>query len=118
MKATIWHNPACGTSRRTLAILEATPDIQLAVIEYLRTPPDRARLSELFAKAGLSPRQAMRTYAEPAQSLVAELELTDASDETIVDAMMAHPILINRPLVETDKGVRLCRPPEMVHEIL
>lgn len=118
MKATIWHNPACGTSRTTLAILQETPGIELEVIEYLKHPPTREKLVQLHADAGLTHRQGMRTTNSPAAELVAELNLKDADEATILDAMMAHPILIQRPLVETDKGVRLCRPPETVHEIL
>lgn len=118
MKATIWHNPACGTSRGTLAILEAAPGIELTVIEYLQHPPTRDKLIQLHRDAGLTHRQGMRTTNSPAAELVAELALKDADEATILDAMMAHPILIQRPLVETDKGVRLCRPPETVHEIL
>jgi arsenate reductase (glutaredoxin) len=118
MKATIYHNPACGTSRRTRAILEQAPDIDLEVIEYLKTPPTRARLTALYATAGISPLQGLRTTNSPAADLVATLGLADADDEAILDAMMAHPVLINRPLVETAKGVRLCRPEEVVREIL
>ncbi len=118
MKATIWHNPACGTSRSTLAILQETPGIDLTVIEYLKDPPTRDKLVQLHRDAGLTHRQAMRTTNSPAAELVADLALKDADEATILDAMMAHPALIQRPLVETDKGVRLCRPPETVHEIL
>jgi arsenate reductase (glutaredoxin) len=116
MKATIYHNPACGTSRKTVAILEETPGVDLTIIEYLKNPPTRARLVELYAKAGISPRDGMRIMASPAE----ELGLTNPStgDEAILDAMVAHPILINRPLVETEKGVRLCRPQDVVREIL
>ncbi|WP_294293286.1 arsenate reductase (glutaredoxin) [uncultured Sphingomonas sp.] len=114
MKATIWHNPRCGTSRKTLEILEQTPDVDVTVIEYLKTPPTRDRLSALYAHAGMTPRDGLRAK-EP---LAAELGLSDADDAAILDAMMAHPILINRPLVETEKGVRLCRPQELVREIL
>ncbi len=120
MKATIYHNPACGTSRGALAILEATPGIDLTVIEYLKNPPTRERLVTLYAEAGITPRQGMRTTNSPAAELVAELGLADASvsHDAILDAMMAHPALIQRPLVETEKGVRLCRPSEVVREIL
>jgi len=118
MKATIWHNPACGTSRATLAILEEAPGIELTVIEYLKHPPTREKLIQLHRDAGLTHREAMRTTNAPAAELVAELGLKDADEATILDAMMAHPILIQRPLVETDKGVRLCRPAEVVREIL
>lgn len=118
MKATIYHNPACGTSRKTLAILEEAPGVEVEVIEYLKHPPTRARLVELYARAGLTARQGLRTHNSPAAELNAELGLADATDDAILDAMMAHPVLINRPLVETEKGVRLCRPQDVVHEIL
>ena len=118
MHATIWHNPACGTSRKTLAILEETPDVDLSVIEYLKHPPTREKLVALYARAGITPREGLRTHNSPAAGLCAELNLRDADGETILDAMMAHPVLIDRPLVETDKGVRLCRPQDIVREIL
>lgn len=115
MKATIHHNPACGTSRKTLEILKDS-GVDVTVNEYLRNPPSRAELQRLYDRAGISPRDGLRAK-EP---LAAELGLTrpDASDDEILDAMTAHPILINRPLVETEKGVRLCRPQEVVREIL
>jgi arsenate reductase (glutaredoxin) len=112
MKATIWHNPRCSTSRKTLAILQETPGVEVMVVEYLQTPPTRDRLAELYRKAGLTPRQGLRAKEEAARPL------RDADDDTILDAMMREPILIERPLVETEKGVRLCRPQEVVHEIL
>ena len=115
MKATIYHNPLCGTSRKTLEILrEEGADPQ--VIEYLRSPPSRAELVRLYQRAGITPREGLRAK-EP---LAAELGLTSdgVSDAAILDAMMEHPILINRPLVETNKGVRLCRPQDKVREIL
>lgn len=114
MKATIYHNPACGTSRKTLAILQETPDVALIVVDYLKTPPSRDTLAALYKKAGIAPRQGLRTRGSPAE----ELGLLTASDDAILDAMVQHPILIERPLVETGKGVRLCRPQELVHEIL
>jgi arsenate reductase len=114
MKATIWHNPRCGTSRKTLAILEETPGVEVTVIEYLKTPPTREELLRLYARAGMTPRDGLRAK-EP---LAAEMGLLNADDATILDAMMAHPILIERPLVETDKGVKLCRPQDKVREIL
>jgi arsenate reductase (glutaredoxin) len=116
MKATIWHNPACGTSRKTLAILEETPGVDVTVIEYLKTPPTRDALATLYKKAGMTPREGMRQMGTPAE----ELGLTDpaVSDDAILDAMMQHPILIQRPLVETDKGVALCRPQEKVRDLL
>jgi arsenate reductase (glutaredoxin) len=118
MKATIYHNPACGTSRKTLAILNEAPGVEVEVIEYLKTPPTRERLSALYAAAGMTPRQSLRTHNSPAAELNAKLGLADAGDDAILDAMMAHPVLINRPLVETEKGVRLCRPQDVVREIL
>jgi arsenate reductase (glutaredoxin) len=116
MKATIYHNPACGTSRKTLAILQEEPDIDLTVVEYLKNPPSRDRLVALYARADITPRDGMRIMGSPAD----ELGLTDPAthDDAILDAMAAHPILINRPLVETEKGVRLCRPQDRVREIL
>ncbi|MBB5698114.1 arsenate reductase (glutaredoxin) [Sphingomonas yantingensis] len=114
MKAMIWHNPRCGTSRKTLAILEETPGVEVSVIEYLKTPPTREELLRLYARAGMTPRDGLRAK-EP---LAAEMGLLNADDATILDAMMAHPILIERPLVETDKGVKLCRPQDKVREIL
>lgn len=111
----IYHNPACGTSRNTLAMIRAT-GAEPIVVEYLNTPPDRAKLIQLIAAAGISPRAMLREKGTPFQ----ELGLGDAalSDDALIDAMMAHPILINRPLVETPLGVRLCRPSELVLEIL
>ncbi|MFN3944335.1 MAG: arsenate reductase (glutaredoxin) [Allosphingosinicella sp.] len=115
MKATIYHNPNCGTSRKTLAILEEA-GAEIAVIEYLKTPPARDELKRLYAKAGIGAREGLRAKEPLAQEL--GLTRDDAGEEEILDAMTAHPILINRPLVETDKGVRLCRPQEVVREIL
>lgn len=112
MKATILHNPRCGTSRNTLAMLEAEPGIELTVIDYLKTPPSRDELARLYARAGISPREGLRTKEEAAAAL------SEASDDAILDAMTANPILIERPLVETDKGARLCRPAEKVRDIL
>ena len=115
MKATIHHNPLCGTSRKTLEILKDS-GADLTVTEYLKTPPSRDELKRLYARAGISPRDGLRAK-EP---LSAELGLNDpgVSDDSILDAMVEHPILINRPIVETDKGVRLCRPQDTVREIL
>jgi arsenate reductase len=112
MKATIWHNPNCGTSRKTLEILRGTPGVEVEVIEYLKHPPSRDRLAGLYNKAGMTPRQGLRAKQDEAKPLL------DASDDAILDAMMANPILIERPLVETEKGVRLCRPQDKVREIL
>ena len=114
MKATIYHNGRCGTSRKTLEILEATPGVEIAVVDYLKSPPSRDELTRLYAAAGLSPRQGLRAR-EP---LADELDLDHVSDEALLDAMIENPILIERPLVETEKGVRLCRPQEKVREIL
>jgi arsenate reductase len=111
MKATIWHNPSCGTSRKTLAILqEAGADV--TVIEYLKNPPSRETLAALYTRAGMAPREGLRTRQEGAAALL------DADGDAILDAMIGDPILIERPLVETDKGVRLCRPQDKVREIL
>jgi arsenate reductase len=114
MKATIFHNPRCTKSREALAILQATPGIEVKIVEYLKSPPSRETLAALYARAGITPRQGLRA-GEP---LAKERALKDASDDAILDAMAADPILIERPLVETDKGVRLARPPESVKEIL
>ncbi|HWJ68744.1 MAG TPA: arsenate reductase (glutaredoxin) [Sphingobium sp.] len=112
MNATIWHNPRCSKSRETLAILQGTPGVTVTVVEYLKTPPTRAQLAALYARAGMTPRDGLRKGEDSAKTL------KDASDKAILDAMVADPILIERPLVETDKGVRLGRPPEKVRDIL
>ncbi|WP_159977211.1 MULTISPECIES: arsenate reductase (glutaredoxin) [unclassified Novosphingobium] len=114
MNATIWHNPACGTSRKTLAILNETPGVNVTVVEYLKTPPSAEKLDQLYRDAGITPQQGLRMRGTDA----AERGLPDADDKTVLDAMAAQPALIERPLVETDKGVRLCRPQDIVHEIL
>ena len=114
MKATIWHNPDCGKSRATLAILEDRPDLDLTVVEYLKHPPTRAKLAQLYRDAGIAPREGVRTFKTDAEAR----GLTTADDDTVLDAMVAEPKLIERPLVETERGVRLCRPPERVEEIL
>lgn len=114
MKATIWHNPKCGTSRKTLAILEEAPDVDVTVIEYLKNPPTAARLAQLYKDAGITPQQGLRLRGTDAE----ERGLPDADDATVLAAMAAEPALIERPLVETDKGARLCRPQDKVHEIL
>ena len=111
MKATIYHNPRCSKSRETLALLEAA-GADITVVEYLKTPPSRDELARLYAKAGMTPRDGLRKAEEGAKAL------KHASDDAILDAMAADPILIERPLVETEKGVRLGRPPEKVKEIL
>lgn len=113
MNATIWHNPKCSTSRKTLDLLKES-GADVAVIEYLKTPPSRAELKRLYARAGMTAREGLRVK-EP---LAKELGLADKGDDAILDAMTANPILIERPLVETEKGVRLARPIEKVREIL
>lgn len=114
MKATIWHNPKCGTSRKTLAILEETPGVEVTVIEYLKTAPSAEKLAQLYRDAGITPQQGLRIRGTDAT----ERGLPDADDATVLAAMASEPALIERPLVETEKGVRLCRPQETVHEIL
>ncbi len=114
MRATIWHNPACGTSRKTLAILEETPGVELAVVEYLVDPPGAAKLAQLYRDAGITPQQGLRLRGTDAE----ERGLLQASDSVVLNAMVADPKLIERPLVETEKGVRLCRPQAVVSEIL
>jgi arsenate reductase (glutaredoxin) len=111
----IYHNPDCGTSRNTLAMIR-NAGIEPHVIEYLKTPPARALLVQLIERAGLTPRAILRQKGTPYDAL----GLADASlsDEALLDAMMAHPILINRPIVVTPMGVKLCRPSETVLEIL
>ncbi len=115
MTATIYHNPACGTSRKTLAIMREG-GAEPVIVEYLKTPPTRDELKRLYQRAGMTPRQGLRAK-EP---LAAELGLLNGSvsDEQILDAMAKHPILVERPLVETARGVRLCRPQERVKELL
>lgn len=115
MTVTIYHNPSCGTSRNTLAMIRASGE-EPVVVEYLKTPPDRATLVDLMVRAGLTPRQLLREKGTP----FAEFGLADPkwTDDQLVDHMLAHPILINRPLVVTANGVRLCRPSEVVLEIL
>lgn len=111
----IYHNPDCGTSRNALAMIR-NAGIEPHVIEYLKTPPSRAMLIQLIERAGITPRQLLREKGTP----YAELGLGDAGldDQALIDAMMAHPILINRPLVVTPSAVRLCRPSEQVLDIL
>ena len=115
MSVTIYHNPSCGTSRNTLAMIRQSGE-EPQVIEYLKTPPDRARLIELIKAMGISARDLLREKGTP----YAELGLADPkwSDDELIDFMLAHPILINRPIVATDKGVRLCRPSELVLDLL
>ena len=111
----IYHNPECGTSRNTLAMIR-NAGIEPHVVEYLKTPPARALLVELIDRAGITPRDLLREKGTP----YAELGLGDTSlsDEALVDAMMAHPVLINRPLVVSPLGVKLCRPSEAVLDLL
>ncbi|MFN3869512.1 MAG: arsenate reductase (glutaredoxin) [Hyphomicrobiaceae bacterium] len=115
MSVTIYHNPKCGTSRNTLAMIRAS-GVEPRVIEYLVTPPTRSQLVDLLARMGMTPRALLRESGTP----YAELGLGDAkwSDDDLIDQMMVHPILINRPIVVTPKGVRLCRPSEVVLDIL
>lgn len=114
MKATIWHNPACGTSRKTLAILEEVPGIDLTVVQYLKQPYTREKLVQIIRDAGLSVKDAIRTRGTDAE----ERGLLNLSDDAILDAMVANPAYVTRPFVETGKGVRYCRPQDLVHEIL
>ena len=113
MKATIYHNPNCGTSRKTLDILNES-GAETEVIEYLKNTPSKAELRRLYQRAGISPSEGLRAREEEAKALIA----AGAGDEAVLDAMVANPVLIERPLVETDKGVRLCRPQDKVREIL
>jgi arsenate reductase len=115
MTAIIYHNPACGTSRNTLAMIRATSE-EPTIIEYLKTPPSREKLVELIAAMGIPVRALLREKGTP----YAELGLGDAkwSDGELLDFMIAHPILINRPIVVTSKGVKLCRPSEAVLDLL
>jgi len=115
MSVTIYHNPSCGTSRNTLAMIRAS-GVEPEVIEYVKNPPSRERLVELIAAMGGNVRALIREKGTP----YAELGLDNAnlSDVALIDAMLQHPILINRPIVVTNKGVKLCRPSELVLDIL
>jgi len=115
MNVTIYHNPECGTSRNTLGLIR-NAGIEPTVIEYLKNPPNRATLVDLIEQAGLSVREALREKGTP----FAELGLDNpaTTDKQLIDAMLAHPILINRPFVVTPTGVRLCRPSEVALDIL
>jgi arsenate reductase len=115
MKATIFHNPMCGTSRKTLEILRDS-GCDVWIQEYLKNPPTRDELARLYNRAGISPREGLRAKEPLADEL--GLNVPDVTDDEILDAMVAHPILIERPIVETAKGVRLCRPQDIVREIL
>lgn len=112
---TIYHNPACGTSRNTLAMIRAS-GVEPEVIEYLKTPPSREKLLELLQKMGITPRELLREKGTPYAEL--GLDNLNLSDDALIDAMMQHPILINRPIVVTNKGVALCRPSELVLPLL
>ncbi len=109
MKATIWHNPSCGTSRKTLALLEER-GVVVETIEYLRQPPSREKLAQLYRDAGMAPNEGLRLRGTDAL----ERGLASAHADVVLDAMAADPRLIERPLVETQRGVRLCRPMERV----
>jgi len=115
MSITIFHNPACGTSRNTLAMIRNS-GVEPIVVEYLKTPPTKARLQALLAAMGTGPRELLREKGTP----FAELDLANEkwTDDELLDFMLAHPILINRPVVETPLGTRLCRPSELVLDIL
>jgi len=115
MSVTIYHNPACGTSRNTLAMIRAT-GTEPVIIEYLKTPPDKSRLRELLAGMGITARSLLREKTTP----YTELGLADPkwTEDELLNFMLAHPILINRPIVVTPKGIRLCRPSETVMELL
>jgi arsenate reductase len=115
MRVTIYHNPDCGTSRNTLAMIRVSGE-EPVVVEYLKTPPTRERLRELIGAMGITVRDLLREKGTP----YASLGLGDAkwSDDQLIDFMMEHPILINRPIVETPKGTRLCRPSEQVLDLL
>ena len=112
-RAVIYHNPRCSTSRKTLELLQDN-GIEPDVVEYLKTPPSRAELVKMIRAAGIDVRAAVRKR----ESLYAELDLADASDDQLLDAMAEHPILIERPFVVTPKGTRLARPVDVVREIL
>ncbi|MBJ6133886.1 arsenate reductase (glutaredoxin) [Ochrobactrum sp. Q0168] len=115
MTVTIYHNPKCGTSRNTLAMIRASGE-EPVVIEYIQNPPPRERLVELLTAMRVTPRQLLREKGTP----YAQLGLSDPkwADDELIDFMMAHPILINRPIVETPLGTRLCRPSELVLDLL
>ncbi|HEY5721951.1 MAG TPA: arsenate reductase (glutaredoxin) [Allosphingosinicella sp.] len=115
MKATIYHNPNCGTSRKTLEILqESGADVR--IVQYLKTPPTKDELRRLYDRAGIKPSEGLRAKEQLARDL--DLVSGRVSEEAILDAMTENPVLIERPIVETDKGVRLCRPQDKVREIL
>jgi arsenate reductase len=115
MKATIYHNPKCGTSRKTLEILRDS-GCDVWIHEYLKDPPSRDELKRLYDKAGITPREGLRAKEPLADEL--GLNRPGVTDNEVLDAMVAHPVLIERPIVETPNGVRLCRPQDKVREIL
>jgi arsenate reductase (glutaredoxin) len=114
VKATIWHNPRCSKSRQALAILEETPGVAVTVLEYLKTPPTRAEIAAVLAQAGVRPSQAVRK----GEAVAREIGLDTGDDATVLDAMAQHPILIERPIVITDKGAVIARPPEKARALL
>lgn len=115
MTVTIYHNPDCGTSRNTLAMIRQS-GVEPTVVEYLKAPPSRDRIVELVSAAGMPLRDALRKKDTPYEDL--GLSSADVTDDTLLDAIQAHPILLNRPFVETPIGTRLCRPSEVVLDIL
>ncbi|EQB13876.1 arsenate reductase [Sphingobium quisquiliarum P25] len=114
MKATIWHNPRCSKSRAALAILEAAPGVEVEVVEYLKTPPTRAEIEAVLRQAGVRASEAVRK-GEP---VVKDIGLDVTDDKAVLDAMAAHPILIERAIVITEKGAVIARPPERASEVL
>ena len=114
MKATIWHDPNCSKSREVLAMLEAMAGVEVEQYLYRTDPPTRERLAEVLARAGVTPHEAHRAN-EP---LAIALEVAHAGDDELLDALVEHPELIQRPIVETERGTRLCRPAEVVREIV
>jgi len=115
MPVTIYHNPACGTSRNTLTMIRQSGE-EPEIIEYLKTPPTKQKLKELIKAMGIAPRELLRHKGTPYDEL--GLDEKSLTDEQLIDAMVEHPILINRPIVVTPRGARLCRPSEVVLEIL
>ena len=115
MKTTIYHNPRCGTSRKTLEILQAE-GAEITIVDYLNHPPAKEELKRLYDRAGMTPREGLRAKEQLAEDL--DLIEGAVSDEALLEAMIENPILINRPLVETEKGVVLARPQDKVREIL
>ena len=115
MTTTIYHNNACSNSHGALALIREA-GIEPVIVDYLKNPPTRAELADMIARAGLTVRGAMRDKGDAYDAL--NLKDPTLTDDRLLDAMIAHPALINRPFVVTDKGVRLCRPPALVHEIL